>query len=461
MTGRRPRSKAPETDRKTAILSDRTIRSWHEERSLRSALSADVDVRKLSLLLERIKLTPEGVVQLAKDDPDALRAGLVRYATDLKRRGRLDTYIAKTFSGLKSYLAYRHVTFDGFPRLEQVAGASIANERVPTPEELGRVLQRLSLRGRTVALFMAHSGLRPQVLGGYRGEKGLTLGDLPELDLDSLTFREIPFLVRVPASLSKTRAGYVSFGTNQASEVVRAYLAERREGGEKLTAGSPVIAAEWNVRGAAKAHLGEAMFKRGFLATGNIVAELARVLHASAAKGERLRPYSLRAYCSTRMLQAEGDGRVSRDLREAILGHNTGVAGRYNVGKKWGSELLAEARKEYRNAAEFLETNASPKVDVRGELDKILTQAIEKAKAGGLDINGLEALQQGLSAPKTKDSTGSSGSSAGTAPTPRAGQQPPRTGQKVVLAEEVEAWIEKGARYVAPLNGTKAIIEVP
>ena len=33
--------------------------------------------------------------------------------------------------------------------------------------------------------------------------------------------------------------------------------------------------------------------------------------------------------------------------------------------------------------------------------------------------------------------------------------------QKVVDATAVEAWIEKGWRFVAPLNGTKAVVEAP
>jgi hypothetical protein len=350
------------------LLANPSVREWYEERCLRSALSADVDLRKLDLLLERTELDPEQVVAYARGEPDELRKRLTKYAANLKRQGRLDTYIEKTFSGLRNYLGYRHVSFDGYPKLEPIQGASLEKERVPTPEELGLVLERLTLRGRVIALLIAHAGLRPQVVGSYRGERGLTLGDLPELKLGrDPVFEEVPFVIRVPAALSKTRRAYVTFGTQQLSTTLLAYLKERTRQGESLGPDSPVVTAKTVLKGAASRHAQEARFRHGFLATTNVVVEIARALHATAPDGVTWRSYVLRSYCATRLMLAEGNGRISRDLREAILGHDTGVAGRYHVGKRWGEELLAEARREYANAAEFLETNAQTRINVAAE----------------------------------------------------------------------------------------------
>ena len=72
------------------------VRAWHEARSLRSQLSADNDARKLRLLLERIELNPETVVQMASKNPDRLREILVRYAARLKKAGKLDSTIVKS-----------------------------------------------------------------------------------------------------------------------------------------------------------------------------------------------------------------------------------------------------------------------------------------------------------------------------------------------------------------------------
>ena len=314
------------------------------------------------------------MVSLAATDADKLQDLLVDYAAALKRADRSDEYIAKTLNGLKSYLRFRRVQFNGFPRLNPIRGTTLGNERVPTPEELGRLLEMLTLRGRSIALLMAHTGIRPQVIGDYTGERGLTLGDLPELNLDKLTFSETPFVVRVPADLSKTRISYRTFGTGQLGATLSAYLSERRIGGERLGPSSPVVIPSElaSLRGAIRDARQTVEKRRRFMVTGALVREVRQALQATVPHGVTWRPYVLRSYCSTRLLLAEGQGRMSRDLREAILGHDGGISSRYNVGKRWGEELLAEARREYANAAEFLETNSQTRMNVAAEFRRTL-----------------------------------------------------------------------------------------
>ena len=358
--------------RHRVLLEDPPVRSWWEERSLRSRLSADSYLRHIGLFVERFGKNPSELLALARDNPDALRTQLVRYAAEQKRAGRLDSYISKSFEGLKSFFKHNRVRFDEFPRLSPIRGASLTLERVPTQQELGLVLERLSQRGRVIALFLAHSGVRPGVLGSYGGETGLTLGDLPELELGPpIVIQEIPFVVRVPAEISKTRRQYITFGTEQLATTLLAYLNWRRDNGEPLNELSPVVA-PGPLKGIAVQSRREARFGRGFIAMKNVVKEVQEILHASAPKGVRWRPYVLRSYCSTRLLLAEGQGKISRDLREAILGHDGGIASRYNVGKRWGEELLAEARRQYANAAEFLETSTQTRTNVAAEFRRTL-----------------------------------------------------------------------------------------
>ncbi len=448
-TGRRPN---PET---TALLANRRIRAWYDERSLRSKLSADNDLRKLRLTLERLGLGPDELVKVARADPDDLRARLVRYAADLKRKGRLAVYVAKTFSGLRSFLDHAHVEFEGYPKLELIKGASIETERIPTPEELGRVLERLSLRSRVAALFIAHAGLRPQVLGTYQGERGLTLADLPELELGGgVAFTRAPFVVRVPAALSKTRKAYTTFGTQQLSSALVAYLQARVERGERIGPSSPVVARN-ELRGVARTLVERARHRTPFVTTTNLITEVANALHASAPVGVRWRPYVLRAYCSTRLLIAEGSGLISRDLREALLGHDGGVAARYHVGKRWGAELMEEARREYARAASFLETNAQSRVDVAAEFRRALlavsglSEAEIAAHANDSNEKLLAILREQL--------TGR-GTTSATTPAPDGTS---RRVQRPVPLVEAERLLASGWTFVASFGPDRVVLEAP
>ncbi|HEY1198292.1 MAG TPA: hypothetical protein VGG32_06150 [Thermoplasmata archaeon] len=439
------------------LLENPRVRTWYEGRALKSRISADVDLRKLRLLLTRLRLDTESVVSLATTDPDRLQDMLVRYAADLKRAGRVDDYVAKTLSGLKSYLRFRRVTFSGFPSLNPIRGSTLSGERVPTPEELGRVLERLSLRGRTIALVMAHAGVRPQVVGDYTGERGLTLGDLPELDLDRLSFQETPFVIRVPADLSKTRMSYRTFGTSQLGATLSAYLSERRGAGETLTPKSPVVVPTdvARLRGATRDSRRGVERARKFMVTGALVREIREALHASAPQGVTWRPYVLRSYCSTRLLIAEGQGRISRDLREAILGHNGGVASRYHVGKRWGEELLAEARREYSNAAEFLETNAQTRMNVAAEFRRTLLAVAgltkEEAAQHMNDSNDevLALVRNGLIERKLAIID------------PAKGNGDSHMTQKPVSLDEAEKLLSEGWTFVANFGPDRVLLRAP
>ncbi len=338
------------------LLSDPLVRAWWEARSLRSRLSADHLLRQLGLVLERLRMSPKEVIELARQRPELLRDRLVKDAARLKSEGRLESYITKFSDGLSAFFRFHHVPFRDFPALAPIRGASLANERVPTPQEFGRVLDKLSPRGRVIALFLAHAGVRPAVLGSYQGETGLSLGDLPELRLRSRpSFSQVPFNIRVPATLSKTRRAYTTFGSSQLASALLAYLEERRKEGNPLTPTSPVVVTQAS-RGIALRSRQGARFSKGFLTTKAVIEEVRDALHATAPEGVRWRPYVLRSYASTRLLMAEGAGRMTRELREAILGHDGGVAARYNVGKVWGPDLLKEARGQYKRAESFLLT---------------------------------------------------------------------------------------------------------
>jgi integrase len=428
------------------------VQAWWEKRRLRSELTADHEAWKLLNFCDRMHFDPERLVSIASKEPDRLAELIVQFAAEMKRAGRTDAYIANLFGAVRSWFRFRKVTFSDFPDLRPIKGSTLARERVPTPEELGRILDRLSLRGRAIALLMAHTGIRPHVMGNYTGNDGLTLGDLPELDLENLRFREIPFVLQVPARLSKTSKSYLTFGTAQLATTLLSCLADRREKGERLDALSPLIARvrRSQLRGVAKRSSASG---GRFAVTNTVKMELAEVLHAAAPPDTRWRPYVLRAYCSTRLML----GPMSRDLREAILGHDGGVASRYNVGKRWGDELLVEARREYAASARLLETNAQTGMSVATEFRKTLLAVAglseEEASEHMEDSNeGLLAiLREKLSVRESSAQTPADGN----------GTQGGHSVQRPVTLEEAERLLAQGWTYVANFGPNRVLLQAP
>lgn len=443
--------------RHKALLNDPQVRSWWESRSITSRLSADQYLRFLGHLCERLGLSLQAATEMARKDPDQLRDLLIRDAAKMKREGKLDSYIGKYSEGLKSYLKFRHIAFDGYPRLSPIRGESLRSERVPTPEELGKVLDLLSTRGRVISLLMAHTGIRPGVIGNYGAEGGLTLADLPELKLNDLSFPESPFVIRVPATLSKTRVAYVTFGSAQLESALLAYLGERRRGGEKLGPTSPVVAVG-KTRGVAHLLRQGAKFDKGFLTTAGVVGELRDALQSCLPEGVSWRPYVLRSYCSTRLLMAEGAGKITRDLRESILGHDLGVSGRYTLGKAWGPDMLKDARRSFKRAEPFLNTvQVATGEDVFIEMRKGLLLGL------GYTLDDLKPLDlaemddrkfQELVTTKRSELFG------GAVATPQA-LAPARRVQKVIDESEVDPYLEQGWTVATTLGGGKRVVLNP
>ncbi|MFI5415323.1 MAG: hypothetical protein ACHQ16_06640, partial [Candidatus Lutacidiplasmatales archaeon] len=284
------------------VLEEPGVRGWYNARKLRSEQAADLEARKLSAVAEAFgdiegeRVTPGEIVRMARDHPARLRDLSVEYAARMKGAGRQDSYIGKTLSAVAGWLKHNGVEFHQFPKLSSVSGETLNNERVPTPDELRTILAALPVRGRVIALAMAHAGLRPGVLGGYRGQSGLTLDSFPELKLSGLGAPRFDLKpgqhsvrINVPATLSKTRRAYVTFGTPEFAEATIAYLKDRirndREVPDRLAPESPLIA--MSPLGARNVHNGSGVW--GHTTSKTVVFEIRTAISKVRPEGVRWR----------------------------------------------------------------------------------------------------------------------------------------------------------------------------
>ena len=445
------------------LLKEPGVRSWYNAHALRSSLSAEVNLRKLGLFLYRTHLTPTGLVDLAKSKPDDLRDLLIAYAAHLHERQKLDSYLAKTLKGVRDWLLFNHVDFRQFPKLRRAYQAeSLARERVPTPDQLRLILGALPPRGRVSALLMAHSGLRPGTLGNDGGTDGLTLGDLPELRTPAGRLRfDVPedhsaFLIQVPSRLSKTAQGYVTFGTPEEGDAILSYLGERQASGEKLSPTSPLVAlSSLGARNTNGKQVG------AFVTTKSVVYSIRKALQSVCPEGVRWRPYVLRSYCSTQLLI----GRMDHDTREAILGHDLGVSGRYNLRKRLADHVVEAMRAEYeramgalltaRGAEERRNTDDFVRLLLQGlglPEDTDLSQLSEKERVELADQISKRLVPR-EERPSSVDP-----------PDSRAGRRPAGNGapvQRIVSLDEVPSLLEQGWSAVMALDSQRFILKAP
>lgn len=143
---------------------------------------------------------------------------------------------------------------------------------------------------------MAHSSLRPRVLGSYQAEVGLILADLSDLKHEKeLSLAEIPLVVHFPASLSKTPVAYTTFRSSQHAPTLLAHIRGRRKSSKILTGKSPEISVR-STRRIAERRRAKALHAKGFVVPKAVIKEIHDVQKEATQDWARWRPFVLRAY---------------------------------------------------------------------------------------------------------------------------------------------------------------------
>ena len=330
------------------LLEDKDVRRWFDNLAAKSLLTATVYLRNLGLYCELNKTDPKSILKVA--GTKAFRDGFTDFVRKLEREGKAGSYIARFKKTLNSWLAYNGVNVKLKVNVRGESDApTIAGERVPSKEELDRILRMATPRARVSIALMAFSGLRPQTLGNYDGTDGVRLGDFPEAEIrqDGVEFAKVPTMLIVRKRLSKARHQYFTFVPQQTITYIQEYLEDRIKQGEKLTKDSPILG--FDPRGVKKNR-----FLRTTLVTRDIREAILRA-------GFGWRPYVLRAYCDTNMIIAESKGKISHPYLQFIMGHKGDIEARYSTNKGvLPPNMIEDMRKAYKECEPFLSTATQP-----------------------------------------------------------------------------------------------------
>ena len=459
---RRPRSPIlvdlgePRKVRAKELLRDDRVKRWHEGNRLENRKTAPRRLHDLSQLLDALGLSVEQAIELGRDEPERLEVLLYQWAEKRKKEGRQVSSLRNLVVPLRTLFEKERVPFYAWPKLKRRGAPTLVSERVPSSRELQLICAQLEPRWRAAALLMAHAGLRPGVLCGDNTRvdfKALQLKHLPDLILKPRRrFERIPFRIDVPAELNKTGQSYITFGGQEVADALLAYFNDRvqpifdrnrqvvKRHRERLTPESYVIAGK--LAGKRRAHAGHPVE----------VAVLSTAIRKGILKvqpeGVRWRSYVLRDYFSTRLLLAEIRGLFKRDIREYLLGHDTGASGRYTVGKRLPDELIEEMRSMYASALPFLETPRTIR-DAEDEHRKgrnsveplpggVLTAKEREQFPGITDAEFVDELSRGL-----RDG----------------GEETPR--QQVVPVAEARRLMRQGWRFVSRFGPGEVVVRSP
>jgi len=364
--------------RRAELLEDEDVRRWYDNLAARSVITAGVYLRTLGLYCELNDVTPKEILTRAKGK--RFRDGFTDFVRKLEKEGKAGSYIARFKKVLHSWLSYNGIN----TRLKvNIIGEhetpTIANERVPSKDELEKMIRSASPRARLSIALMAFSGLRPESLGDYVGTDGLRLGDFVEAEVNDdggIKFARLPTMLLVRRGLSKARHQYFTFVPSQAITYITDYLEGRAKTGEKFNKDSPLLG--FDARGPKKNK-----FLRTTLVTRDIKEAISKA-------GFSWRPYVLRAYFDTNMIIAESNGKMSHPYLQFMMGHKGDMEARYSTNKRvLPPEMIEDMRKAYMGCEPFLTTLSQPM-----ERASVVKEAkIEALKSIAKSLLGIDLIE--------------------------------------------------------------------
>ena len=429
--------------RRTTLLQNPDVRSWYNDHAKVGTAVTQLD--QLELFLRRTHLELEELVALAKKPPaKRLKEVVNSYVRTEQAAGRKARYVLNVWWGVRSFLASQGAAPEWNPTVEKTeADEDDAARTVPSHEQLRQVASAVkSGRDRAVVYLLASSGIRIGVLATqHPPADGLRLKHLPELEyVKEPNFGKVPFAIRVPAHLSKGKNAYYTFGSHETADAILAYLKERRQGGETLTPESPLVLPDTRGR------LSERRAKDGasFMVRKALAERVKKAMTRVAPPAAGWHAHTLRAWFSTQMESCESKGLVSRTRREFFMGHSLGVDGQYNVERPLSPEKVDELRASYSKCEPFLST--TPMTEPNDGATRVLRALLisrghPKEEAEKLDIGAMTDEELGVLFKKLGAS--------------------PKRSERAFAVEEVPRLLDDGWEFVAPLNGSMAVLRSP
>jgi len=327
------------------FLEDRNVKRWYDNLCRGSEATGDVYLKNFGRVCFLNDTTPKKMVEMGKKGVyELLLDTVTKMEKIIRKNGEKISggYIKCLVKSTKSWMKFngkdikRDIRINGLNRRP-----TLVNQKIPTQEDLKRILLSENLKTRVVCSIVACGGTRLQVLGNYRGNDGLRVGDFPEIDIteNEVEFKKIPTRFIVREELSKTGNRYFSFLSEEACGYLKEFLEMRIRKGENLTKESSIVPPK--NRG------------KSFITRTNISDIIRKALRKA---GLNIRPIYLRKYFATQLMIAETKGLCIRDFRVFWLGHTGDIEAVYTVNNRLNEDTIEQMRECYRKSQKYLQT---------------------------------------------------------------------------------------------------------
>lgn len=331
------------------------VKAWWDKVALNSEGSANVYKRALHGFLKWKKTTPEETLRWT---PERAAREMLSYIQTLKKRKRASKYMTLNWYAMKSWFAdngVRKIKVDEkVPVKQQVKFL----DKIPTKEELKRILDCSSMQTKAMDSTMAFGGMRPK--------------DASELTYSSIREDFEAEITPMAIYHQVSKAGglwHVAFLTSQGVSYLREWIDYRKARGEKFEDDTPLFI---NLRSKERERIGVCGFEQA------ITEAMRRSGWKKKDKRFRYRPYGLRKYFRANL------SNIDPDFREYLVAHKSGVnslEATYDGLRDLHKPTIDKLREQFKQAESSLNTDISQS-SVAKEAQKEALKTIAKNVLG-------------------------------------------------------------------------------
>ena len=161
------------------ILENVKVKRWYENLEVRSTVTAGVYLRNLSLWMEYLRLDPDTLIELAKNNFEEFKGRVANQIRQREREGIQGASISTSIKPIISYLKFHNIVVKLNLNIKnENRNFNAEREIISEKYQLRSVLLKATKRERVAISLMAFSGLRPISLGNEFGSDVLRLSSI-------------------------------------------------------------------------------------------------------------------------------------------------------------------------------------------------------------------------------------------------------------------------------------------
>jgi integrase len=213
--------------------------------AVRSSHTLDPYERRLVGFFSGIGKTCDEFVNLARTSPATAERMIIEFVLKEKQRAReraiVNGTINNTLKPIKLLLEMNDVVGVNWKKIKRLLPSArrFALDRIPTLDELHKIVDHSDVRGKALTLVLCSSGIREGAI------ENLVVRNLKPFKIGAEAREEIAqkggTLGKLTVYEGEPDEQYVTFITPEAYEAVQRYLDWRREHGETITDNSPLF----------------------------------------------------------------------------------------------------------------------------------------------------------------------------------------------------------------------------